>query len=89
MAASRLQQTEAAAWLQHELDGYDTFDELPAYRRPPWRLVCHPPRRGHHSLAGRGWRGSRTPVDYPLEQPAAGARNIDGRRRVCAFSAAA
>ena len=72
VAASRLQQTEAAAWLQHELDGYDTFDELPAYRRPRGVLYAIHPCGDTTPLlvedGGVAERLSITPLNNPLRE---------------------
>ncbi|GJA83673.1 hypothetical protein KAM448_42030 [Aeromonas caviae] len=72
VAASRLQQTEAAAWLQHELDGYDTFDELPAYRRPRGVLYAiHPSGDTTPLLVEDGEVAERlsiTPLNNPLRE---------------------
>ena len=72
VAASRLQQTESAAWLQYELDGYDTFDGLPEYRRP--RGALHVIHSGDLTIPLQvedAWLAERlsiTPLNNPLRE---------------------
>lgn len=72
VAASRLQQTESAAWLQHELDGYDTLYGLPAYRRPRGVLHAINPSRDTAPLlvedAGAAEGLSIAPLNNPLRE---------------------